>query len=80
MGDPLPTLFSESTPALQILLKIPPQVFVLLVLCTVGLATGLQDIPRLDCENNEEDGLLCYDKLEGRYKKGECPVKSKKGG
>ena len=35
MGNPLPTLFSESTPALQIRLKIPPLENSLCVGCSI---------------------------------------------
>jgi hypothetical protein len=42
------------------------KVIALVVLCCAGLLYGgAEAAPRLDCENNADDGLLCYDKLEG---------------
>jgi hypothetical protein len=44
------------------------KVIALVVLCCAGLLYGgAEAAPRLDCENNADDGLLCYDKLEGKY-------------
>jgi hypothetical protein len=45
------------------------KVIALVVLCCAGLLYGgAEAVPRLDCENNADDGLLCYDKLEGKCK------------
>jgi hypothetical protein len=48
-------------------LHLTSQVIALLVLCLASLVYEAEAVPRLDCENNPDDGLLCYDQLEGIF-------------